>query len=196
MSWEIIMAGFGGQGIMFIGQLLTTAGMLENLCVAWTPAYGPEMRGGPANCNVILSADPIGAPVFAQADAALILDQPSLPKFERAIKPEGLLLLNSSLVKADPERTDLRVIKVPGNYLAETVGDARVTNVVMLGAFIALTQPVHLDTAIAALKVMIPKHRHAFLPLNQSALERGALCIEELLAQQPQLARAASRLKA
>jgi len=185
------MAGFGGQGIMFIGQLLTAAGMLENQSVAWTPSYGPEMRGGPADCKVILSHDPIGAPVFAEGDAALILDQPSLPKFERAIKPDGLLLLNSSLVKADPERADLRVVKIPGNYLAEVVGDARVTNVVMLGAFIALAQPVHLESAIEALKVIVPKHRHKFLPLNQAALERGALCIEELLAQKPQLARMA-----
>ncbi|KLU61389.1 NADH-dependent phenylglyoxylate dehydrogenase subunit gamma [Peptococcaceae bacterium CEB3] len=174
MLQEIILAGFGGQGVMSMGQLLAYAGMEENKQVSWIPSYGPEMRGGTANCSVTLSDTPVSSPLIDEPDTLFVLNRPSLEKFEGSVKPGGLLLLNSSLVKVEPQRTDLRVLKLPVDNLAqEKFGNSRVANMILVGAFVAVTGAVSLDSVVGALKKVLPEHRHKLIPLNRQALELG-----------------------
>jgi len=173
---ELIIAGFGGQGVILAGHLLALAGMLEGRHVVWNPSYGPEMRGGSSHCTVIISSEPVGSPVVAQPDSALILDAPSLGKFEGQVRPGGLLVVNSSLVRNGPSRTDVRVVAIPANHLAEEVGEARIANMVMLGAFLALEPVVPVARIVESLREVLPPHRHKLIPLNEKALAVGAEC--------------------
>jgi 2-oxoglutarate ferredoxin oxidoreductase subunit gamma len=178
MRHEIIMAGFGGQGIMLMGQILATAAMIENQDVVWHPSYGPEMRGGTAYCTVVLSDSGLGSPVASAFDSAVIMDAPSLGKFLGKIKPGGLLILNTSLVTVpEPAPAGLRVVPVMANELAEKVGDARVANLAMLGAFVEVTKLVATESIPAALRCIIPERRHNLLPLNQRAFDEGARAV-------------------
>ena len=171
---ELVIAGFGGQGIAFMGELLATAGMMEGHRVVWNPSYGPEMRGGESNCTVIVSSDPIGSPVVSQLDAAVIMDQPSLGKFAPKVRAPGILFVNSSLVKEPAARDDVRVVPVPATGLAEEVGSAHVANVVMLGAVLEVEPMVAAESVIKALRRVMPARRHGLIPLNEEALRRGA----------------------
>lgn len=173
MHEEVIMTGFGGQGILLMGQLLCYAGMLEGLKVTWMPAYGPEMRGGTANCTVMLSSDRVGSPVTLFPSSLVAMNRPSLDKFESAVKPGGLLVINSSLVDRDCGRHDLRVIRVPANKIAEEASTPQATNMVALGAYVGATGVVHLDSVISALKWKIPESRRKVLLDNEEALRRG-----------------------
>jgi 2-oxoglutarate ferredoxin oxidoreductase subunit gamma len=174
MNESVIMSGFGGQGIMLMGQLLCYAGMHEGKNVSWMPSYGPEMRGGTANCTVMISTDRVGSPVTRFPQSLVAMNKASLDKFESAIQPGGFLLINSSLVDKDPSRTDLKVIKVPANQIAEKAGTLQVTNMAALGAYVAGTSVVSLDSVIVALRRMIPEHRKELLAVNEEALRRGA----------------------
>ncbi|PKM80101.1 MAG: 2-oxoacid:ferredoxin oxidoreductase subunit gamma [Firmicutes bacterium HGW-Firmicutes-14] len=175
MLEELIIAGFGGQGVMSMGQLLTYAGMLENKHVAWIPSYGPEMRGGTANCAVTVSDREISSPVVTEPSSVIIMNQPSLEKFEKTLKPGGLLIINSSLVAAKPNRNDLRVIEISCNELAnEKFGNTKVANIVILGAYIEMTKVVSLESILESLKKVLPERRHNLIPLNRQALELGA----------------------
>jgi 2-oxoglutarate ferredoxin oxidoreductase subunit gamma len=171
---ELVIAGFGGQGIAFMGELLATAGMIEGRHVVWNPSYGPEMRGGESNCTVIVSSDPIGSPVVSQPDAAVIMDQPSLGKWAPKVRGEGLLFVNSSLVKEPPPRDDLRTVAVPATALAEELGSPHIANVVMLGAVLEVDPMVTAESVIKALPRVMPARRHRLIPLNEQALRRGA----------------------
>lgn len=174
MLQEIILAGFGGQGVMSMGQLLAYAGMEENKHVSWIPSYGPEMRGGTANCSVTISDVPVSSPLISEPDTLIVLNRPSLEKFEADVKPGGLLLINSSLVDLEPERTDLRILKIPVDELAnEKFGNTRVANMILVGAFVALTGAVSIDAVVGALKKVLPEYRHNLIPLNRQALELG-----------------------
>ena len=168
------MAGFGGQGIMVMGQVLATAAMLEEKSVVWHPSYGPEMRGGTAYCTVVISDQEIGSPIVSEFDSALILDQPSLPKFQETVKPGGHLFLNISLISEEPNRNDIQVVKIPANHIAEQVGDVRVANLAMLGALVQVTGLVSPDSIPQALRRVIPQRRHNLIPINQKAFEEGA----------------------
>jgi len=175
MLEELIIAGFGGQGVMSMGQLITYAGMIENKNVAWIPSYGPEMRGGTANCAVTVSDREISSPVVTEPTTVIIMNQPSLKKFLPILKPGGLLLMNSSLVTADISRDDLRVLEIPSNELAnEKLDNTRVANIIILGAYIEITQVVTIDSIIESLKKVLPERRHNLIPLNRQALELGA----------------------
>ncbi len=175
MLQEIILAGFGGQGVMSMGQLLAYAGMEEDKQVSWIPSYGPEMRGGTANCSVTISDVSVSSPLISEPDTLIVLNRPSLEKFEQDIKPGGLLLINSSLVDRDPLRKDLRILKIPADDLAnEKFGNTRVANMILLGAFVAITKAVSLDSVVGALKKVLPEYRHNLIPLNRQALELGA----------------------
>jgi 2-oxoglutarate ferredoxin oxidoreductase subunit gamma len=174
MNESVIMSGFGGQGIMLMGQLLCYAGMHEGKNVSWMPSYGPEMRGGTANCTVMISADRVGSPVTRFPRSLVAMNKASLDKFESAIQPGGFLLINSSLVDQTPSRTDLKVIQVPANQIAEEAGTLQVTNMAALGAYVAGTSVVSLDSVIIALRRMIPEHRKDMLAVNEKALRRGA----------------------
>jgi 2-oxoglutarate ferredoxin oxidoreductase subunit gamma len=174
MLQEIILAGFGGQGVMSMGQLLAYAGLVEGKYVSWIPSYGPEMRGGTANCSVAISDEEVSSPMITEPDTLIILNRPSLEKFEKDVKPGGLLLINSSLVDIEPVRKDLKVLKIPASDLAnEKLGNTRVANMIILGSFVELTCAVTLDSVVGALKKVLPDYRHHLIPLNQQALEIG-----------------------
>lgn len=136
MIEQVIMAGFGGQGVMSMGQLLAYSGMLEGKNVSWLPSYGPEMRGGTANCNVIVSDDEIGSPIVTEATAVIAMNLPSLDKFEHSVMPGGTLIINSSLIERKCSRTDIDVFYIPANEIADELGNNRVANMVMLGAYL------------------------------------------------------------
>jgi 2-oxoglutarate ferredoxin oxidoreductase subunit gamma len=139
MIEKVIMAGFGGQGVMSIGKMLTYAGMTESKEVSWLPSYGPEMRGGTANCHVIVSDNEVASPVVNDATAALILNKPSLHKFEKCVQKNGFLIINSSLIDVKSSRDDVHSYYIPANDIAMELGNVRIANMVMLGAYIDLT---------------------------------------------------------
>lgn len=173
MTHEIIMAGFGGQGVMLMGQLMTYAGMLENKQVSWIPSYGPEMRGGTANCSVIISDEKVGAPIVTEPDLVVAMNLPSLDKFEPTIKPGGTLIINSSLIDRDAKRSDIKVYKVPANDIANEMGNAKVANMVALGAVVAATGAVSADGVKKAFAKMFAKKPKLF-DINEKAIKRGA----------------------
>jgi 2-oxoglutarate ferredoxin oxidoreductase subunit gamma len=171
---KVICAGFGGQGIMLIGQLLAYAGMKEGKEVAWLPSYGPEMRGGTANCNVIVSDEPVASPVVAQdATCVIIMNLPSLDKFEGNAIAGGIILVNSSLINKKVSRTDVKAYYVPANEIAIELGNNKVANIVMLGAYIKLTGLVKPETIIDSLKYMFGKNKAHLIEINEKALQKG-----------------------
>lgn len=177
MLHQVIMAGFGGQGMMLAGQLLAYAGMLEGKHVSWYPSYGPEMRGGTANCTVVVSDEPVASPVVSQATAVIAMNRPSVERFEKVLSPGGVLVYNSSLVEQGPTRSDVRIAAVPANALADELGDRRVANLVALGALIALTGVVAPESVVASLKRILPERRHNLIAVNAQALARGASAV-------------------
>ncbi len=170
---ELIIAGFGGQGVMLMGQVLAGAGMFEGKEVSWLPSYGPEMRGGTANCHVIVSEERIGSPFVSSPDVVVAMNLPSMDKFAPQLKEGGLLIINSSLIDTEPERKDIRVIKIPANELAAEVGSDRAANMVALGAIIEKVKIVEVDSIIESLKENLPERHHKLIPLNEEALKRG-----------------------
>lgn len=174
MYQDVMIAGFGGQGVLLAGKLLAHAGMLEGKHVTWFPSYGAEIRGGTANCTVIIASEEIGSPVVQQPSAMLIFNEASFRKFEQRIKPAGRLFLNTSLVHDFPARGDITRIDVRANDIAEKLGDIRVANMVMLGAFLKKTGVIALQSVLMALKQVLPPRRHSLLPLNERALRCGA----------------------
>jgi len=170
---RIIVAGFGGQGVMMLGKLLAHAGMMENRNVSWLPSYGPEMRGGTANCHVIISEEMIGAPIVTEATCVIAMNLPSLEKFERVVKPEGRLLINSSLIKQPSSRHDVRVLEIPVNDIANQKGSLNVANVVMLGAYITLSQVVQKETILTVIQDILGHRKRHLLDINLKALEEG-----------------------
>lgn len=169
---RIIVAGFGGQGVMMIGKLLAYSGMREDRHVSWLPSYGPEMRGGTANCNVIVSDHLIGAPVVTEATCVIAMNLPSLDKFESTVKTGGRLLLNSSLISRKAARDDVQTLEIPVNDIANQQGSLKVANIVMLGAYITLSQIVKKDTIVHAIEEVLGSKRH-LLDINLNALHEG-----------------------
>ena len=139
MEKQLIIAGFGGQGVLLMGQLLAYAGMLEGKQVSWMPAYGPEMRGGSANCSVVISDDSVGSPKVESADVVIAMNRPSMEAFEKNVVSGGLLLYNESLIDVKPSRTDIRAIGVRCNDIADDLKSAKVANMAMLGAYLGVT---------------------------------------------------------
>ncbi len=174
MYQDVIIAGFGGQGVLLAGKLLAYAGMLEGKHVTWFPSYGAEIRGGTANCTVIIADDEIGSPVVQNPSALLIFNDASFKKFEKRFKGGGRLFLNTSLVHERSARTDVSQIEVRANDIAGDLGDIRIANMVMLGTFLKSTGIVALESVLAALKQVLPARRHSLIPLNENALKRGA----------------------
>lgn len=179
MQTEIIIAGFGGQGILFAGKMLAYAGMEQGKNVTWLPSYGPEMRGGTANVTVIISDEEIGAPVVRQPQVAIVFNTPSMEKYEPLVKPGGALIYNSSLVDSTHQRADISYYPVPANDLARDVGNPTTANMVALGALIAASQIVPLSAVSQALKRHLPPSKKMLLQENEEALQRGATLIEQ-----------------
>lgn len=170
-SQEIIFAGFGGQGILSMGKFLAYAGMDANMGVSWLPSYGPEMRGGTANCSVILTDDSVGSPIVTAPDSLVVMNRPSLDKFEKAIKSGGLLIMDSDLVNRVPERSDIEVISIPAQTIAQEIGSKTIANMILLGALVAKTNIVSMETLLGALKA---HGKEKFYEANKIALEKGA----------------------
>ncbi len=172
---RVILSGFGGQGVMSAGQLLTYAGMLEGKQVSWLPSYGPEMRGGAANCAVIISDAPVCSPIITNdATSAIVMNLPSLDKFENSLVEDGLLIINSSLIEKKVSRDDIRAYYVNANDIADELGNPRVANMVLLGAYLEITKIIEIESALEAFKKVYGPSKEHLLPLNQKALEMGA----------------------
>jgi 2-oxoglutarate ferredoxin oxidoreductase subunit gamma len=174
MYQDVMIAGFGGQGVLVTGKLLAHAGMLEGRHVTWFPSYGAEIRGGTANCTVIIADREIGSPIVRNPSAMLIFNDASLLKFEKRIREQGLLFLNTSLIQPRPGRADICRIEIKANDIAGSLGDIRVANMVLLGAFLKQSGIVALEAVLAALQQVLPVHRHSLIPLNEKALKYGA----------------------
>jgi 2-oxoglutarate ferredoxin oxidoreductase subunit gamma len=174
MQTEIVIAGFGGQGVLFAGQLLTYAAMDSGKEVTWIPSYGPEMRGGTANCTVIVSDQEIGSPLVLNPAAVIVLNLPSLDKYEASVRPGGVLVANSSLINRPPVRTDIQNVYLPANEIAEKLGDKRMINMVALGALLAKLPVLPLEAIESALDDHLPARHRRLLPMNFKALQEGA----------------------
>jgi 2-oxoglutarate ferredoxin oxidoreductase subunit gamma len=173
MQTEIILSGFGGQGIMFAGQILSYAAMDAGKQVTWIPSYGPEMRGGTANCTVVIADEEIGSPVVKNPDVALAMNLPSLDKYEPMVKPGGVLVVNTSMVDRPTRRKDITVVTVPCNEIAEEIGSPRLANMVAAGALLAGMTVLTLNDLETALNNHMPgRHKH-LLPKNVEALKKG-----------------------
>lgn len=182
LNEKIICAGFGGQGVMSMGQLLTYAGMLENKEVSWLPSYGPEMRGGTANCSVMISEKMIGSPIITDdATAAIVMNLPSLVKFEADVVTGGVILVNESLIDQKVSRADVKAYYIPANEIAVELGNFRVANMVMLGAYLELVKPVGVTSILEAFKKVFGEAKAHLVPLNEKALQRGADEIKKFL---------------
>lgn len=173
MKEEIIIAGFGGQGVLSMGKILAYAGLMENLEVTWMPAYGPEQRGGTANVTVILSDQPISSPVLNSYDTAVLLNQQSLDKFEEKVKPGGTLIYDPSGIHRKPERTDITII--PADALEATIelGNSKAYNMVLLGVLLKARNLLSTEAVIRGLKKTLPERHHHLLPINEKAIEKG-----------------------
>lgn len=178
---NMIAAGFGGQGVMVLGQLVAYSGIAEGKHVTWIPSYGPEMRGGTANCTVVVSDEEIGSPVVNKANITVVMNQPSLTKFESSVKQEGYLFYNSDLVTYDNQRTDIHVIPVPAQTIAHELGSDKVANIVILGAIVEATGIVSHDICVETIKEKLGKRKPEFLPMNLEAFEKGVEIAKEFL---------------
>ncbi|WP_077368663.1 2-oxoacid:acceptor oxidoreductase family protein [Anaerosalibacter sp. Marseille-P3206] len=181
MESRIVFAGFGGQGVMAMGQLITYAGMIEDKNVSWLPSYGPEMRGGTANCAVVVSDEPVGSPVVVEATSAVVMNRPSLDKFENEILPEGKLFINSSLIEQKATRKDIDVYYIPVNDIAKDLGNDKVANMVMLGAYLEATKIVKVESVLEAFTKVFGESKAKLLPINKKALEKGAEAVKSQL---------------
>jgi 2-oxoglutarate ferredoxin oxidoreductase subunit gamma len=173
MTHELLIAGFGGQGVLSMGMTLSYAGMIEGKEISWMPSYGPEMRGGTANCIVIVSDKKISSPIISTFDTVIALNQPSLDKFERSVKPTGLLIYDSTAIITPPTRTDIRIVPIPASEEAVRLKNTKIMNMIVLGAFIAQNQVVTVASLMQALRKVLPERYHHLLPLNEQALRRG-----------------------
>jgi len=174
---SVIIAGFGGQGILFAGHVLADAALEEGLEVFWIPSYGPEMRGGAASCTVILGHEPIGSPVVDLASAAIVMNPPSLARFEPLVAPGGLLVLNSTLIEAECGRTDIEELRVPCTALARTAGDDRLVSVVALGALLGRLPLVPPDSIRRAIEVAVGSKRPEILAADLAAFDAGLAAV-------------------
>lgn len=181
MERSVIFSGFGGQGALFAGQLLTYAAVAADLHVTWIPSYGPEMRGGTAHCTVVIGDEPIGSPIVRNPDAVVAMNLPSTAKYEPLVKTSGLLIVNASLVHRPLQRHDIDAILIPANEMAENLGAVRMANVVMLGALLAATGWLGVAVLEQALRNHLPLRHHSLMDANIAALHAGVRFAQELM---------------
>lgn len=178
MNEEIIIAGFGGQGVLSMGKILAYSGIMQNLEVSWMPSYGPEMRGGTANVTVILSDSRISSPIINIFDTAIILNQQSLDKFERKVKPGGLLLYDTNGITRHPERTDITIFKVEAAAEAVKLNNQKVFNMIVLGAYLKIKDFLNFDHVVEGLEKSLPERYQHLIPANTEAIKRGMEIVE------------------
>ncbi len=179
MKEEILIAGFGGQGVLSMGKILAYAGLMDNLEVTWMPSYGPEQRGGTANVTVILSDQPISSPVLDTYDTAVVLNQQSLDKFESKVKPGGTLIYDPSGIHHLPSRNDIKIVPVDAMTATIELKNAKTYNMVLLGALLACRPVVEIDAVLRGLKKTLPERHHHLLPLNEEALRKGMTLVAQ-----------------
>lgn len=173
MLHEIVIAGFGGQGVLTMGEILAYSGIIEGKEVSWIPAYGPEQRGGTANVTVIISDEPISSPVVNRFDIAIVLNQPSFDKFERLIKPGGVLIYDGYGVNKTAERKDINIYRVDAMDEAEKMNNRRVFNMIILGGLLKIIPMLKIESVIEGLKRTLPERHHHLLPMNENAITTG-----------------------
>jgi 2-oxoglutarate ferredoxin oxidoreductase subunit gamma len=178
MYQGVIMAGFGGQGVVSGGILMTYAGMMDGKHVTFFPAYGAEMRGGTANCSVVISSEEIASPVVAFPDTILVMNEPSLAKFEPTLRKGGLMFLNSSLVESRSKRGDIKTFEIPANDIAAELGNVKCANMVMIGAYMKKTGAVDLETIKKSIGKVYVRANEKILEMNRKAIDRGAALIK------------------
>jgi 2-oxoglutarate ferredoxin oxidoreductase subunit gamma len=174
MYQGVIMSGFGGQGVISGGVLLAYSGMVDGKNVTFFPAYGAEMRGGTANCSVVISSEEVASPVVAYPDSLLVMNEPSLTRFESVVRSGGVLFLNTSLVASRSKRTDIKTIEVPANEIAEKLGNIKCANMVMLGAFAQKSGAISLEALRKSLPKVYPRASQKIIDMNSKAIQEGA----------------------
>ncbi|MGC9330921.1 MAG: 2-oxoacid:acceptor oxidoreductase family protein [Bacteroidales bacterium] len=180
MTEEIIIAGFGGQGVLSMGKILAYSGLMQGQEVSWMPSYGPEMRGGTSNVTVVISDERISSPILTSYDTAIILNQPSLDKFESKVKPGGILLYDPNGITRPPERKDINIYRVEATVAANELGNPKTFNMIVLGAYLKIKPIVKLDNVMAGLKNSLPERHHKLIPLNEKAIKHGLKIVEEI----------------
>jgi 2-oxoglutarate ferredoxin oxidoreductase subunit gamma len=180
MTEEIIIAGFGGQGVLSMGKILAYSGIMQNMEVSWMPSYGPEMRGGTANVTVILSDERVSSPILKFFDTAIILNQQSLDKFESHVKPGGILLYDGNGITRHPERKDITIYRVEAAEEATKMSSAKTFNMIVLGAYLKIKPIVELGNVLEGLKKSLPERHHHLIPLNEAAINRGKEIVKEV----------------
>ena len=173
MKEEIIIAGFGGQGVLSMGKILAYGGIMQDQEVSWLPSYGPEIRGGTCNVSVVLSDNKISSPVLSRFDTAIILNQQSMDKFEKQVKPGGLLIYDTNGITRHPERTDITVCRIDAVEEAAKMGNAKAYNMVVLGALLKMKPIVTMENVLKGLKKSLPPRRHNLIPMNEQAITVG-----------------------
>ena len=180
MTEEIIIAGFGGQGVLSMGKILAYAGLMEGKEVTWMPAYGPEQRGGTANVTVIVSDDPVSSPILSSYDTAIVLNQPSLEKFEPKVKPGGTLIYDSYGIPEPPKRTDIDVYRIDAMDAAAEMNLIKTFNMIVLGGLLKIHPVVGIESVLAALRKTRPERHHHLIPKNEEAIRKGMEIIKKL----------------
>jgi 2-oxoglutarate ferredoxin oxidoreductase subunit gamma len=178
MTEEIIIAGFGGQGVLSMGKILAYSGIMQNQEVSWMPSYGPEMRGGTANVTVIVSDERISSPILRAYDTAIILNQQSMDKFENSVKPGGTLLYDPNGISRHPSRKDINIYKVEGAKKAAEMGNTKIFNMIVLGAYLKIRPIVQMENVVKGIKKSLPERHHKLLPLNEDAVNQGMKIVE------------------
>jgi len=180
MKEEIIIAGFGGQGVLSMGKILAYSGVMQDQEVSWMPAYGPEMRGGTANVTVILSDERVSSPILHEYDTAIILNQQSMDKFEADVKPGGTLIYDGNGITRHPERTDINIYRVDATAEAARLNSAKTFNMIVLGGYLKVKPVVEMENVIAGLKKSLPERHHHLIPMNEKAILHGMEVIKEI----------------
>jgi 2-oxoglutarate ferredoxin oxidoreductase subunit gamma len=180
MTEEILIAGFGGQGVLSMGKIMAYSGVMQDMEVSWMPSYGPEMRGGTANVIVIISSERISSPVVRHFDTAIILNQQSLDKFEPFIKPGGVLIYDGNGITRHPERKDINIFRVDAAEEAAKMNSSKTFNMIVLGGFLKVRPIIKLENIIKGLKKSLPERYHNLIPMNEKALIRGEEIIKEV----------------
>ncbi|MBI5540487.1 MAG: 2-oxoacid:acceptor oxidoreductase family protein [Bacteroidia bacterium] len=179
MTEEIIIAGFGGQGVLSMGKILAYSGIMQNQEVSWMPSYGPEMRGGTANVTVILSNEMISSPIVNEFDTAIILNQQSMDKFEKTVKPGGILVYDPNGITRHPTRKDITIYSIDATDEANRMGNVKIFNMIVLGGYLKIKPVILVENIVKGLEKSLPKRHHGLIPENKNGVMRGMEIIKQ-----------------
>jgi len=180
MTEEVVIAGFGGQGVLSMGKIMAYSGLMQDMEVSWMPSYGPEMRGGTANVIVILSSERISSPILRRFDTAVLLNQQSVDKFEQAVKPGGVLIYDGNGITRHPERKDISIYRVDAAAEAALMKSQKTFNMIVLGGYLRIKPVIKIENVIKGLKKSLPERYHNLIPMNEKALARGMEIIHKV----------------